>query len=358
MGAPSINDLRKYLGVILGSAQWNYNLSQIVSFLTTNYDLTGNNITATQFFGDISNCTGFPNLTSDIVAGEAIVAGNAIRIQSGAAFLCDLSSAGITNFIGIATNNASVGQTVTVSRYSYSAYTSLVTDDTYYIDADGEITNTKPATYAKPIGFAISDTEFIITNNSEPDITFPAINTTGDVSVGGNFSVNVDKMTVDNTTGDISTDGDISATGSIDCASITAGGAVSPFVASPFKFAKLALPALNISGMAGGTATTIDVSAITTNGTNVISYSIKLVSDDGAVTVDPLTSMSNSINSGIGDFIYPFFSATKITTGKLYLTSNRLEGGVYESYSSVFSANPTNWDGTSVSRGYITFIYI
>jgi len=215
MAAPSINDLRKYIGVILGSAPWNYNLSQIVAFLTTNYDLAGNNITATQFFGDISNCTGFPNLNVDVVAGEGIVAGDAVRIDSGAAFLCTTSSAGITNFIGIATNNASTGQTVSISRYAYSEYISLVTDDTYYISTDGAITNTKPGTYAKPIGFAISDTELILSPNSEANTTFSEVNVTGGASIGGNLSVNTDKFTVDGATGNTDIAGDFDVAGVI-----------------------------------------------------------------------------------------------------------------------------------------------
>lgn len=352
MAAPSINDLRKYLGVILGSSQWNYNLSQIVSFLTTNYDLTGNNITATQFFGDISNCTGFPNQTIDVVAGEDISVGEAVRIDSGAALLCTTSSAGITNFIGIATNNATTGQTVTVARYSYSAYISLVTDDTYYIGVDGAITNTKPATYAKPIGFAISDTELIIMPNSEADTTFASINTTGSAAIKGNLAVNTDKFTVNATTGNTSVGGTLTTTGTIQ-----AGPAVSPFLASPFKVAKLAMPVLNIPALANGAVTNIDVSAITTSGENIISYSIRFISDDGLITVDPLGSMSISINSGFGEFIYPPFYVKSITSGTMALYFAALTGGVYDAYGSFFSSDTGNWDGTSVSRGYITFLY-
>lgn len=188
--------------------------------------------------------------------------------------------------------------------------------------------------------------------NSEADTTFASINTTGTAAIKGNLAVNTDKFTVDATTGNTTVAGTLTTTGTVQ-----AGPAVSPFLASPFKVARLNMPVLNIPALSNGALTNIDVSAITTTGQNIISYSIRFISDDGLITVDPLGSMSISANSGIGEFIYPPFYVKSITSGTMALYFAGLSGGVYDSYSSFFSSDTANWDGASVSRGYITFLY-
>lgn len=213
MAVPSVSDFKRYIGSLLNNNDWNVNLKTIVNFLTTNYNVTFGTVAATSYTGDISACTGFPESNIVINAGEPITAGDLVRVFNGEAYIAtNANAAGIMNFLGVAVNTALAGEQVTIERSRYDAFSGLADSDTYYIGLAGALTNTKPASYAKPIGFAESETTLIIQPNTESDTTFSEINTTGDVSIGNDISVTND-ASVQN---DMTIGNDLSVTGSIE----------------------------------------------------------------------------------------------------------------------------------------------
>ena len=183
MALPKLSDLVTYSGRLFNSNDWDANAQSVINFLTTNYDSNFADCTANYFFGDISNCTGAPTFDLNLIAGEDIAIGMAVRLASGAAYLAtNVSAAGITNFIGLSSTAALTGEIVTINRTISESLTGLSTNSDYFIGVAGAITSSKPATYAKCIGYATSTTQLVLQPLAESDNTFYKVNATTSVS--------------------------------------------------------------------------------------------------------------------------------------------------------------------------------
>lgn len=127
MTIPTTSDFTNYTNRLLTGPDWNNNIATSVNILTTGqYDVDFLTCTAVEFFGDISNCTGAPNIEQSYEVGEAegIEAGHCVRIDAATqlayyAYAYDGSIlrntlAGITNVIGMSINSAEQGETIRV----------------------------------------------------------------------------------------------------------------------------------------------------------------------------------------------------------------------------------------------------
>lgn len=100
---------------------------------------------------------------------------------------------------------------------------------------------------------------------------------------------------------------------------------------------------------------TVNISSIT----NVTSrfFRLTLIGNDGIV-VDGLAITHYSNNSGIGDFSYPAFDIRPNGSGSVIINQFLYVGGVYDSISSYFQTNFSNWDNTaSNNRGFLDMYY-
>jgi hypothetical protein len=139
-------------------------------------------------YDNISGINDIGNIPSSITMtfGETMVAGNLARSLSGqAAKASNTTAAGITNFIGIVTVGATVGNQGVISTFSYSNYSLLTASAPVYIGAAGALTQTKPTgqlSYPKCIGYATSTTTVLLSANGEADTTFSSINVANNLS--------------------------------------------------------------------------------------------------------------------------------------------------------------------------------
>ena len=153
MAIPNISDYNTWDGNVFTHPEIDGNSQKTIDFLTTNYDVTFNSVTASEYVGIPSD------QFSTITAGENLSAGDVVRISSGQAFKADnTSSAGITAVVGVCNTTVSSGQTVKIDYGFYNSFSSLTVGTIYYIGTGGGITATKPSLYPVEIGRAVSTT--------------------------------------------------------------------------------------------------------------------------------------------------------------------------------------------------------
>ena len=188
MAEPAVTDLVFFSSGLLFGKDWDYNFNNVLSFLTSDYDvtfgtITATTLTATTIYGDISNTTGIPGIDLNLIAGENITAGNALVMHTdGMAYKATNSTAtGITRFIGFATETvvANGVNTVNASKSPYSGFTGLATGTIYYIGTAGALTSSFPSTNAYPIGYAKNTTTIVIFDRAQETTSFSNINISG-----------------------------------------------------------------------------------------------------------------------------------------------------------------------------------
>lgn len=163
MSVPNISDYNTWDGSVFEHPDIDANSQKTIDFLTTNYDVTFNSVTASEYVGIPSD------QFSTITAGENLTAGDVVRISGGQAYKADNStSAGITAVVGVCNTTVSSGQTVKIDYGFYNGFSSLTAGTIYYIGTSGAITATKPSLYPVEIGTAVSATRINI-NIKEPD---------------------------------------------------------------------------------------------------------------------------------------------------------------------------------------------
>lgn len=197
MATPLLSDYYVFQGRPFNNNNWDFNLQKTIDFLTGTYDVTFGNVVANSVIADLTGSTGFPDADVSIEAGENLTAGKLVRQAGGQAFLATTASdAGITNVIGFVTETVSTGETATVRRSGiYEALSGLVVDTTYYVSTLGNITASKPASRAVPVGLALTISSISISLPfSELSPTFPNINCVG-TSVFGNLSIATNTIT-------------------------------------------------------------------------------------------------------------------------------------------------------------------
>ena len=153
MAIPNISDYNTWDGNVFTHPEIDGNSQKTIDFLTTNYDVTFNSVTASEYVGIPSD------QFSTITAGENLSAGDVVRISGGQAYKADnTSSAGITAVVGVCNTTVSSGQTVKIDYGFYNSFSSLTAGTLYYIGTSGAITSTKPSLYPVEIGRAVSAT--------------------------------------------------------------------------------------------------------------------------------------------------------------------------------------------------------
>lgn len=153
MAVPNISDYNTWDGSVFTHPEIDGNSQKTIDFLTTNYDVTFNSVTASEYVGIPSD------QFSTITAGENLSAGDVVRISSGQAFKADNStSAGITAVVGVCNTTVSSGGTVKIDYGFYNSFSSLTAGTIYYIGTGGAITSTKPSLYPVEVGRAVSAT--------------------------------------------------------------------------------------------------------------------------------------------------------------------------------------------------------
>ena len=171
MAIPNINDYNTWDGNVFTHPDIDGNSQKTIDFLTTNYDVTFNSVTASEYVGIPSD------QFSTITAGENLSAGDVVRISSGQAFKADNStSAGITAVVGVCNTTVSSGGTVKIDYGFYNGFSSLTVGTMYYVGTSGGITSTKPSINVLEIGQAVSTTRInLYFNNKRP--TFSGLTT-------------------------------------------------------------------------------------------------------------------------------------------------------------------------------------
>jgi hypothetical protein len=209
MTAPRLSDLQTSTGPLLNTNDWDANCQTLINFLTTNFDVTFGNIVAATFTGNISGATGFPTFDLTAPAGEAIDIGDVVRISTdGELFKAtNAESYGIQNVCGISTGTFAMGATVTFTRYFYSGFEGLTPGDTYFVGVDGAVTSSEPPLWAKPIGFALTETSMIIQPLTSLESIFVDVDIKNDAIVRNNLTV-VNDMSVGGTLSAATFDGD------------------------------------------------------------------------------------------------------------------------------------------------------
>lgn len=153
MAIPNISDYNTWDGSVFTHPEIDGNSQKTIDFLTTNYDVTFNSVTASEYVGIPSD------QFSTITAGENLSAGDILRISGGQAYKADNStSGGITAVVGICNTTVSSGGTVKIDYGFYNSFSSLTAGTIYYIGTGGAITSTKPSLYPVEIGRAVSAT--------------------------------------------------------------------------------------------------------------------------------------------------------------------------------------------------------
>lgn len=153
MAIPNISDYNTWDGNVFTHPEIDGNSQKTIDFLTTNYDVTFNSVTASEYVGIPSD------QFSTITAGENLSAGDVVRISSGQAFKADNStSGGITAVVGVCNTTVSSGGTVKIDYGFYNSFSSLTAGTLYYIGTSGGITSTKPSLYPVEVGRAVSAT--------------------------------------------------------------------------------------------------------------------------------------------------------------------------------------------------------
>ena len=153
MATPNISDYNTWDGNVFTHPDIDGNSQKTIDFLTTNYDVTFNSVTASEYVGIPSG------QFSTITAGENLSAGDVVRISGGQAYKADnTSSAGITAVVGVCNTTVSSGQTVKIDYGFYNSFSSLTAGTIYYIGTSGAITSTKPSLYPVEVGRAVSAT--------------------------------------------------------------------------------------------------------------------------------------------------------------------------------------------------------
>lgn len=147
----------------------------------------------------------FPrSLVRSLNAGENLTAGDFVRVSGSTVLKADnTTAAGVTNFLGCATETVTSGNPVKVAYNFVEGLTGLTAGATYYIGTSGAITSTKPTTFAKSIGYAMSTTSIVLENFSEENQTFSNANIVNDFTVGKDFAVNTSQFFVNEATGNI-----------------------------------------------------------------------------------------------------------------------------------------------------------
>ena len=153
MAIPNISDYNTWDGNVFTHPEIDGNSQKTIDFLTTNYDVTFNSVTASEYVGIPSD------QFSTITAGENLSAGDVVRINGGQAYKADNStSGGITAVVGVCNTTVSSGGTVKIDYGFYNSFSSLTAGTIYYIGTGGAITSTKPSLYPVEIGRAVSAT--------------------------------------------------------------------------------------------------------------------------------------------------------------------------------------------------------
>lgn len=183
MAIPNISDYNTWDGSVFNHPDIDANSQKTIDFLTTNYDVAFNSVTALEYVGIPSD------QFSTITAGENLSAGDVVRISNGQAFKADNStSGGITSVVGVCNTTVSSGQTVKIDYGFYNNFSSLTAGTVYYVGTSGGITSTKPTNYPLEIGTAVSATRINI-NIKEPD-RFNVIDRRTYWSTGTSFNSN------------------------------------------------------------------------------------------------------------------------------------------------------------------------
>ena len=165
MTLPSDSDFNLYAGALIDQNDWDHNFEKVVSILASgSYSLNMDQITANTY-------NGLPTSGEvKITTGESIEAGDIVRIQGGLAYLAtNATSAGITAIIGVSKTTTASGLTATITTSEYTAYTSLVLGNKYYVGVNGAVQSTPGTNYPVEIGLAISSTTIKI--NVREDLT-------------------------------------------------------------------------------------------------------------------------------------------------------------------------------------------
>ena len=193
MAIPNISDYNTWDGSVFNHPDIDANSQKTIDFLTTNYDVAFNSVTASEYVGIPSD------QFSTITAGENLSAGDVVRISNGQAFKADNStSGGITSVVGVCNTAVSSGQTVKIDYGFYNGFSSLTAGTLYYIGTSGAITATKPSLYPVEIGRAVSATRINL-NVKEDDKPAGTIITTATTSAPKGY-IDCDGSAVSRTT--------------------------------------------------------------------------------------------------------------------------------------------------------------
>lgn len=156
MAIPNISDYNTWDGSVFTHPEIDGNSQKTIDFLTTNYDVTFNSVTASEYVGIPSD------QFSTITAGENLSAGDILRISGGQAYKADNTTfAGITAVVGVCNTTVSSGQTVKIDYGFYDGFSSLTAGTKYYVGTSGGLTSTQPE-YACEVGTAVSATRINI----------------------------------------------------------------------------------------------------------------------------------------------------------------------------------------------------
>jgi hypothetical protein len=137
---------------------------------------------------------------------------------------------------------------------------------------------------------------------------------------------------------------------------VASGSATAPL----WKWGRVALSAKDIiNGLVSGVNLmfTVDISTFGSSFQG-LAFSLTLKGDNGLIIGEAEKIIARSVNSGVGDFFYPHFTFEPASQTSILVYQNLLFGGVYDGFLSYFHTNLTNWDGSSVSRGWLEVFYI
>jgi len=115
-----------------------------------------------------------------MTTGEDITAGDFVRVTSATIVKTDnTTAAGVTNFLGCAVETITSGNPCRVAINAIYGLTGLTAGSTYYLLTSGTVTSTRPDTFPKAIGYAISTSVIIFSGTSEEDQTISTMTMSG-----------------------------------------------------------------------------------------------------------------------------------------------------------------------------------
>ena len=149
----------------------------------------------------------------------------------------------------------------------------------------------------------------------------------------------------------------------VNAGGVVAGTPVGSFTVPERRFARFALPGKDISGFPFGESIffTIDISPL--GRVAGVNCALTFVGDDfnfsaktGTVVNNVQSNISYSANYGSADLFYNTFQI-RIVDSTVQIFGVALWGGIYDYWGNYFVANPSNFDGTAQSRGWLDIEY-